>query len=62
MHVTVSSLMGIYIINDAFKHSKTTQASRYDIMSNKNIKNQILKRHNTMRNRLGVDMSHMNIK
>ena len=61
MHVLASSIIGSYVMVDAFQNSRTTQGSRQEIINNPKIRNQIIKRHNTM-NQLGVDMSHVNIK
>lgn len=51
--------VGFYALSESLiNHSKTTQVSIDDYRNSEKLRNKILKRHNTMKNVLGVDMSH----
>lgn len=51
---------GYYALSESLlNHSKTTQITNKDYFENEKLRNKILKRHNTMKNVLNVDMSHL---
>lgn len=51
---------GYYALSESLlNHSKTTQITNRDYFENEKLRNKILKRHNTMKNVLNVDMSYL---
>ena len=50
---------GYYALSECLlNHSKTTQVTQHEYDNNPRLRNLILKRHNTMKTVLNVDMSH----
>ena len=45
-----------------FNHSNTTQITNEDYNNSEKLRNKILKRHNTMKKILNVDMNHVKRK
>lgn len=51
--------VGFYGLSESLmNHSKTTQITIDDYRNSEKLRNKILKRHNTMKSILNVDMSH----
>ena len=51
--------VGLYGLSESLmNHSKTTQITIDDYRNSEKLRNKILKRHNTMKSILNVDMSH----
>lgn len=51
--------VGFYGLSESLmNHSKTTQITKEDYRNSEVLRNKILRRHNTMKSILNVDMSH----
>lgn len=51
--------VGFYALSESLmNHSKTTQITIDEYRNSEKLRNKILKRHNTMKSILNVDMSH----